>query len=198
MYQERDNKFWKMGHLRKRDGTEGMPCMTARIEVGPGGSQVTMDELRRAAAGQPITKYHLMDAGIGKVKTQRVDAQIDIGPDPERQWTTAELTEIVGKMEARGREQIEREKRRIYEEEYRRIQEADLREQIEKEIRAEVKADAKTKNDLVAEALDAGLGPKSTLMRMNKAELEEEIARASAGGNEPAAVGAVAVSDSSD
>ena len=92
-YERLGNKFFKRGWIpnnpkKKAEGSyEGL---TARFEVGPGGAQVSLEDLEKAiGGGGQIVKRHF----DGKRSRARIDVLVPICGD-ERGFTIKELKEI--------------------------------------------------------------------------------------------------------
>ena len=93
VYERLGNKFFKRGWIpnnpkKKAEGShEGV---TARFEVGPGGAQVSLEDLEKSiGGGGQIVKRHF----DGKRERARIDVLVPICGD-ERGFTIKELKEI--------------------------------------------------------------------------------------------------------
>lgn len=92
-YERYGNKFFKRGFvpMNPKKQSEGVQSqITARFEVGPGGAQVTIEDLDKAIkTGEQIVKRH----HDGKRERARIDVYVPIA-DNEKGFTTKELKEI--------------------------------------------------------------------------------------------------------
>ncbi|HUT87720.1 MAG TPA: hypothetical protein VMX15_06520 [Candidatus Heimdallarchaeota archaeon] len=86
-YESHGNVYYKFGMVRPDPelATEVRQIVT-RFEVGPGGSQISLPELK---AAKPVRKKHF----DGQTYHERIDARLDVGAGPD-EFSKAELAEI--------------------------------------------------------------------------------------------------------
>lgn len=134
------NKFWKMGRRKVAPNKETPLMIVTKIEVGPGGSQATLGELKELIKrGDGLIQKQAND---GKTDRARVDFRIRVGKEDD-QWTIDELREIVEIIES---DEYAAEKKKLdalREEAYQEAYKAELKKELEAEIRAEMTAKAK-------------------------------------------------------
>ena len=89
-YLNRNNVYYKMGTVRPDPGKAAEEsAVVAKFEVGPGGAQINLEELKQLARGQSVTKRH----NDGQMDSARIDVEVLIGEGPAM-FTKEEATEI--------------------------------------------------------------------------------------------------------
>ena len=102
-YENTDNRYYKYGAVRiDQKMALDQTVIVARFDVGPGGAQISLEELREAALkGRSLQKRHF----DGQVFTGRIDAEILVGDGPNM-FTKAELKEIYEIEKAKEKERL--------------------------------------------------------------------------------------------